>query len=231
MPTPNNPETVLAQALGGKLARQPAAQASGNRPIPVEIVMAGGHHVELDAVWAGEGRLGDVRRVLERLPDRLPRDLVVAARRFSPAALELLRERDANWADARGRAHIIDTGLIVLRDDATGEDLQSRFAWSASALSVAEAILAKAWPDGIGTGRLARTADWSPAQVSQVLQSFDSQGWTKKFGPQRGPGPAESWSTQIPCWTHGPSSSRMSGTRRGRRTSCSQISRSSSGTS
>lgn len=188
MLAPNNSETILAQALGGTLARPSVARASGDRPISVEIVMAGNHHVELDAVWAGEGRLGDVRRVLERLPDRLPRDLVIAARRFSPGALELLRERDANWADARGRAHIIDTGLIVLRDDAPGTDLQSRFAWSASALSVAEAILAKEWPDGIGTGNLARAADWSPAQVSQVLQSFDSQGWTKKFGPQRGPG-------------------------------------------
>jgi hypothetical protein len=150
--------------------------------------MAGGDRVRLEVLWAGDGRLGEVRRVLDDLPERWPRRLVVAARHFSPAALELLRERDANWAEARGRAHIIDTGLIVLRDNAPATEPSSRFAWSASALSVAEAVLANEWPEGIGTGALARAADWSPGQVSQVLQSFDSQGWTKKFGPQRGPG-------------------------------------------
>ncbi len=63
-----------------------------------------------------------------------------------------------------------------------------RFAWSRSGLAIAEAILASEWPRGIGTGALARATDWSPSQVSDVLQMFDTQGWTEKFGPQRGRG-------------------------------------------
>ena len=189
MPPPNNPEMLLAQALGGRPASPSTDRAwSDDGPLPVEIVMAGDHRVLLDVLWAGEGRLGDVRRVLDRQPDPWPRRLVVAAHRFSPAALELLRERDANWVDARGRAHIVDVGLIVLRDEAPRTEPTRGLTWSASALSIAEVILANEWPNGIAVGMLVDVVGWSRAQVSQVLQMFDAQGWTKKFGPQRGPG-------------------------------------------
>ena len=36
-------------------------------------------------------------------------------------------------------------------------------------------------------GELAAITSWSPPQVSQVLQAFDANNWTGKWGPQRGP--------------------------------------------
>lgn len=43
-------------------------------------------------------------------------------------------------------------------------------------------------PYGVRTGELARVTGWSSPQVSQVLAAFDAEGWTTKWGPQRGAG-------------------------------------------
>lgn len=183
----NNVAALLARVLGGTPVSDGAPDES-EFAVPVDILMSGDHLVHLSAVWAGEGRPSDVQRIIERLPDVWPPRLVVTARRFSSAAIDLLDARDANWADESGRARIVEAGLIVVRDAVHAVDAPTRHTWSPSALAIAEALLAADWPRGIGTGELARAAGWSPAQVSEVLQSFDERGWTAKFGPQRGPG-------------------------------------------
>jgi hypothetical protein len=142
----------------------------------------------LRGIWAGEGWPADVERALEALsPAPLPRDLIILATNFSPGAIEALNARDANWADAQGNAHIRGQGLLIDREAAPQRSETRSFSWSPSALAVAEALLAADWQAGISTGDLARLVDWSPPQVSQVLQAFDRKGWTVKYGPQRGP--------------------------------------------
>ncbi|HEU4462383.1 MAG TPA: hypothetical protein VFR75_07315 [Solirubrobacterales bacterium] len=142
----------------------------------------------LRAIWAGEGWPADVSRTLDDLPPGpLPRNLVITARALSPGAIEVLAARDANWADERGRARIRDQGLLIIRDAAPESPVKPSFSWSPSAIAVAEALLSRDWHEGVSTGDVARLVDWSPPQVSQVLQAFDENGWTVKYGPQRGP--------------------------------------------
>jgi hypothetical protein len=114
--------------------------------------------------------------------------LVLAAREFSPGALELLADADINWADETGWARIVGpAGLIVIRHHARRE--RSRpddFSWSPAALSVAEGILEL--PAGpLRVAPLGERLGWSTAQIANVLAKFDEQGWTVKRGPSRGP--------------------------------------------
>jgi len=112
---------------------------------------------------------------------------VVAARCFSPGALEQLRGREANWLDETGNVHlIVPPGLIVMKE-ASREGLKSRpeFAWSPSSVALAELILSggsKKWT----LKELAESSGWSAPQVSNVFRSFDAQEWTRRQGPPRG---------------------------------------------
>jgi len=144
--------------------------------------------LNLSVAWAGDGWPADVRAVLERLGDTGPQELVIAARRLSPGAIELLTRHGANWVDETGAARLVGPGVLVIRDG-SGEPAQERaFTWSASAIAAGEALLARDWAEGIGTGELATLLRWSPSQISHVLQSFDGEGWTVKYGPLRGRG-------------------------------------------
>jgi transcriptional regulator with XRE-family HTH domain len=90
------------------------------------------------------------------------------------------------WADETGGARIAVPGIFILREGEERPDSSPRFSWSPAALATGEALLARDWPIGISTTQLATLVQWSPSKVSQVLQAFDEQGWTVKYGPQRG---------------------------------------------
>lgn len=145
--------------------------------------------IGIEAGWAGEGWPQEVRRAAAEADEPWPENFVLFARRFSPGAIEWLRERDANWADEAGQARIMGPqGLVVIREPALGPRTEvdpAVFAWSRSAIFVAEAILT----DGrrpLRLGELADESGWSVAQVAKVLKSFDGQQWTAKRGPMRG---------------------------------------------
>ena len=171
-------------------------------------VHALGGNWEFRVLWAGEGWPRDIAALLERQPpgDLAPETLLTA-RNFSAGSRQLLAERAANWADEQGNARIRGRGLLIIRDEQPETRALPEFSWSRSALAVAEALLSRSWPDGVGTSELANLIDWSPGQVSQVLRSFDHKEWTVKFGPQRGPNARrelqdtadllDSWSTAI----------------------------------
>jgi hypothetical protein len=176
---------TLARVLNGSPRASGPRAADGSFPVEIE---ARGRLVRLRIVDAGNGRPVEIRRVLANQPDGWPRDLVVVARELSPNAIAMLEEAEANWADETGRAHIVGPDVIVMRDTAISSPRRRAFSWSVSAFSIAEALLSRSWPHGVSTGLLAKLAGWSAAQVTEVLQSFDDQAWTRKAGPQRGPG-------------------------------------------
>jgi hypothetical protein len=145
-------------------------------------------HARLDALWIGAGWPADLNRALDLLSTSSRADrLVLIAQRMSPGAIEILRERSLSWADEAGNARIVGDGLVVIRDAPENKpDSSGSFSWSPSAMAVAEALLAKAWPGGIRTTELANLIQRSASQVSSVLQGFDEVSWTVKYGPQRG---------------------------------------------
>lgn len=165
--------------------------ARSNKGVDVLVRSGSGSWIPIEVKWAGEGWPDDVRRVAARVPRPWPSNLVILARHLSPGAIEWLRERDANWADETGQARIVGPdGLLVIRElgsRAAAERRPTAFSWSPSALSIAETILAR--PDEpLRAKPLARVSEWSVPQVASVLQAFDTQGWTAKRGPARGPG-------------------------------------------
>jgi hypothetical protein len=182
----NKAEAIVAQALDGALV--PRAGRAEARDILVKP-RGGATAVALDVEWVGDGWPGDVRRLVSRLPEPWPENLVVVAREFSPGAVEWLSAGGLNWADETGRARIVGPGgLVVIRDhDRPLERAPRRFRWSPSARSVGELLLARPRPR-VQVGDVAREAGWSPAQVTTVLSEFDHAGWTLKMGTQRGPG-------------------------------------------
>src|SRR5712692_877204 len=153
------------------------------------IVSAGGVDHRLELVWSGEGWPADVEEVLADVPAPWPRQLVVVGRRFSTGALDQLRERDANWVDETGRAHIEGpAGLLVIRDaeHKTDKVVPASFRWSASSVDIAELLLTQP-SEKINAVEIADRLGWSHAQTTSVLRRFDKEGWTAKIGTGRGP--------------------------------------------
>ena len=179
-------QRILASAVAG-VAVEPAA--SGGADFVVRT--RDGRVIALKAKWAGEGWPQDVRRAAAEVSERWPVGLVLLARRFSPGALAWLRERGANWADEAGQARILGPdGLVVIREPAElpqEEGAFRAFAWSKSAIAVAEAILARE-DRPLRVAELADVSGWSVAQAAKVLKSFDDRGWTVKRGTARGRG-------------------------------------------
>ena len=178
-------EAVVARALDGEIV---ARAADGGRDIVV-TPRGGRDEIALQVRWIGDGWPGDLRRVLARSDERLPENLVLVAREFSPGALQWLKDHGVNWADETGRARIVGPGpLIVIRERARAPERGSaRWQWSPSGVSLAELLMARP-RSAIRVSDLAHEAGWSQAQTSTVLSGFDAAGWTEKHGAARGPG-------------------------------------------
>lgn len=183
-------EMVLQDIIPSARVRGEMAMLDG---INLLTVNAGQGPIPVRAQWIGTGWPQDVRRTLEAAEpgSQWPQDLILVARQFSPGAQELMESHRVSWADESGQARIVAPGLVVFRE---AQDRPKRpaaersFAWSPSATGLAELLLSRPWPDGFGTTELANLSGWSPPQVSQVLQAFDDEGWTAKYGPRRGRG-------------------------------------------
>jgi hypothetical protein len=179
-------QKILALALGGVTVEPATRDAVADFLIRTRD----GRTIAIQAKWAGEGWPQDVRRAAAEVGERWPADVVLLAHRLSPGAIEWLRERGANWADEAGQARIFGPdGLVVIREPAQllRESASRPFAWSRSAITIAEAILAS--EDGpLRVAELANASGWSVAQVANVLKAFDGQDWTVKRGAARGRG-------------------------------------------
>jgi hypothetical protein len=183
------PNKRLGKLLS-KIFEGAAVQARGKGPHDsLRFSIHGGFgEIQLRVIWIGDGWPADVQSALDRLgpAEPWPGPLVLAARRMSPGAIRLLTESGANWADEAGNARIQSPGTVVIRQGNEEEEVAPSLSWSPSAIAVAEGLLSRDWPDGIKTTALANLVQWSPGRVSNVLQRFDEEGWTVKYGPQRG---------------------------------------------
>ena len=123
---------IALLALAGLAAS--ACVGDGGGRDEISLVVAG---QALNVKWAGEGNLGDVRRLAAR---RKARPDVIVARRLSPASRQLLSEAGIGWVDETGAAEIAIGTLVVSR---TGrpQPTDGLKGWTPAVLAVAEALL------------------------------------------------------------------------------------------
>lgn len=156
-----------------------------------------GRPAALPVRWIGRGWPQDVDTAIQAISsqgatrqEHWPEGLVFAGSDLSPGAIEALRGRGANWADLLGRVRIVlPDGFALLREvsEPPSPPEQARsLHWSPSAISVAEAILARP-QQPIRTTEVADITNWSVPRVSKILASFDKPGWTERGGGERGP--------------------------------------------
>ena len=102
---------------------------------PSEAFVVAGH--PLRVAWVGEGRLGDVKRLLAReaRPD------VVAGRHLSPGARDTLTRAGVSWVDETGAAEVALGTILVSREGRTAPADEQPPRWAPSTLAVAEALL------------------------------------------------------------------------------------------
>jgi hypothetical protein len=184
--TNNKIQLALDRALDG-LAVVEAVETKDDH---ARVLLRGGtRNYRLRALWAGAGWPADVDRATRHLGEEWPPDHVVVAQNLSIGSREMLDRRGASWVDGSGDAHIVGRDLLVVREAKRQSGVDRRgFSWSPSAVSIAEALLSRDSPSGVRTAEVATITGWSTPQVSQVLGAFDAQGWTTKWGPQRGSG-------------------------------------------
>jgi hypothetical protein len=184
--TNNEIQLALARALDG-LAVVEAVEPKDE--VARVLIRSRTRNYFLRALWAGAGWPADVDRAIRHVGDEWPPDLVVVARHLSTGSRGMLERRGASWADGSGDAHIVARDLLVMREakQLPGAE-RGAFSWSPSAVSIAEALLNRKSPYGVRATELATLTGWSTPQISQVLGAFDAEGWTTKWGPQRGPG-------------------------------------------
>ncbi|MGH3443314.1 MAG: hypothetical protein ACRDUY_14985, partial [Nitriliruptorales bacterium] len=129
-----SPEVRTRPAVLNVLPRSVAVEARGDDGDRADVVVAG---QPLRIHWAGEGNLGDVRRLAAR---RKARPDIVVARRLSPASRQLLSEAGIGWVDETGAAEIAIGTLVVSR---TGrpQPTDGLKGWTPAVLAVAEALL------------------------------------------------------------------------------------------
>jgi hypothetical protein len=204
------------QALRAVLPEQLLAASEVIRTLDYPVLLLhheSGPPSELVPLWVGEGFPRDVTDILDVINRGQAAYLatsqtrVLVSRRMSTGARRLLDEENISWADETGRARITaPPAVYIFRDAPAG--LRSEISaaneprWSESAGAVAETLLvnldrsnprsALTTNDGIehdrlpGNAELAEETSWSVAQVSKVLQQFDTAGWTAKTGAERG---------------------------------------------
>lgn len=171
-------------------------------PVPDGVVLSGTiRPVILRTLWAGEGFPADVRRVLDQTNSRADVEgLVVTARRLSPGSVQLLKDRGTSWADADGHADISVSHVLFIsrqKPKPLSQQATTAITWSPSAEAVAEYVLCRRaqpparltqiWNGVDRIAQIAQATGVSQGQVAKVLVTLDEEGYTAKFGPERGP--------------------------------------------
>jgi hypothetical protein len=131
---PASPEDRALRALLNVLPPSVAVKTETDGGARADLVIAG--HA-LDVKWAGEGNLGDVRKLAAK---RTARPDVVAARRLSLASRQLLSDAGIGWVDETGAAEIA-VGTLVISRTGRSQPPEGLKGWTPAVLAVAEALL------------------------------------------------------------------------------------------
>ncbi len=89
--------------------------------------------------WIGDGRLADVRRMLQDASST--ERLIAVARHLSPGARDALAQERVGWVDETGAAEIAVGSIVVSRTGRPPKRAEPEIRWTRSALAVAEALL------------------------------------------------------------------------------------------
>jgi hypothetical protein len=147
------------------------------------------YFVELRAVSAGRGRPYEVRRALGAITKGA--DYVVVAKEFTPGALEILAEENANYMDVR-RLHVrLSTPefLVHVVDDeevSPAESPPGQVSLGGAAGAVALEILERRDED-LRVTELARASGVAPATAQRVIFALEEEGLLRPEGkgPQK----------------------------------------------
>jgi Transcriptional regulator, AbiEi antitoxin, Type IV TA system len=151
-------------------------------------------------VWSGQGFPADVKRALSIVEPDDGAITVVVARKMSDGAKKYLIDHHVAWADASGYAEIAvpDWFYLARLRPANVIAAQPReFKWSPSIAIVGEYILSRrleipqlregVWDTVDRVGSISEATNISYGQVAKTLSALDSEGYTAKVGPERGP--------------------------------------------
>lgn len=107
------------------------------RDTGADLIVNGQH---LTIKWAGEGHLGNIRRLLKDGAHPYPN--IVVAQRLSPGARAALDDAGIGWADETGAAEIAIGLIVVSRSGAPAKSAQGHLSrWTPAVMAVAEALL------------------------------------------------------------------------------------------
>lgn len=146
------------------------------------VVMGSVQH-RFDVTWVGEGWPADVRRALAAVGSVT----AMAAKRFSPGALDLLREANVGWLDDAEQANVsLPSGLVLVREPLPDTPRLSQIPtrWRRSVITVAEALLAGSAPT---VSDVEAHADLSRGSVTNALRFLEQQALLKRPDVERGP--------------------------------------------
>jgi len=137
----------------------------------------------IDAVWIGEGWLGDIRPVLANRPAGLN---VVVARRMSPGARAAAAAARLGWVDESGAAEIALPGLVISRSGRQDPKVQAAPRWTPSVIGTAEALLLGTRPT---VAEVERSTALSAGAATKALSTLTALGFLRA-GAARGRGSA-----------------------------------------
>lgn len=135
-----------------------------------------------EALPAATGLPRDVRR----LRRRIGRNTIVVARRLTEDARSMVTEAGGNWVDLTGARISAADGLFTVVVDRPNvrSGSATKPALSGAALDVAERLLVTRGVETLSA--IAASTGISNQRVSQILQGFDTAGFTARGGGRRG---------------------------------------------
>lgn len=197
-----NPETAtLRIAIERAAGRRFALEEDEDDRGPLVRVRHGALTTVLRPYWAGQGFRKDVEAARAAMRDAgIPAEdvPVIAARRLPRTTRRDLENDGLSWVDEVHGARVFSpSGLAVVVEHPAApprHDLDLK--WTEALGAVAEYVLgahsvsAQHEEHGAvpGVVDIAAALQLAPSIVSRAVRMFDAQGWTRKQGPERGPG-------------------------------------------
>lgn len=125
----------------------------------------------LHVAWGGEGWLRNIRPLLDEEPEERPD--IVAARRMSPGARNVLSQMGIGWVDESGAAEIAVDSILVSRSGLPVKPSQTSDRWTPSVFAVAEALLCGVRATVKATREATGLSTGSCVRALQLLEDLD----------------------------------------------------------